>query len=93
LEKNADFLKKTEQAIQNLIYIIKNIELSPDFMEYYPLVQQYNQLRTENKIWLYKLIYPVVFPIVKFLLKSNVVNLKLFDFFRILYFVHMYDKI
>lgn len=93
LEDNEDFVAKTEQAIENLIYIVKYIEVSHSFAEDIPLIVEYNILKEKGKLWWYKLLFLLFrFP-VKAFLKTGYASMKLFDFYRLGYFVWKYDKI
>ncbi len=93
LERNEDFVKKTEQAIENLIYIIKNIELSRSFAEDITLLTEYELLKEQNKIGYYKFMFTLFRIPVKLWLKSGFGTMKLFDFYRMGYFICQYDKI
>ncbi len=93
LELNEDFVRKTEQAIENLIYIIKNIELSQSFAEDITLLTEYEILKEQNKIKYYKFLFSILKGPLKLILKSGFGTMKLFDFYRMGYFISKYDKI
>jgi glycosyltransferase involved in cell wall biosynthesis len=93
LEKNDDFVRKTEQAIENLIYIVKYIELSHSFAEDIPLIMDFKIIKEKGNLWLYKLLFFIFrFPL-KLFLKTGYASMKLFDFYRLGYFIWKYDKI
>jgi len=93
LELNEDFVQKTEQAIENLIYIIKNIEMSKSFAEDISLLTEYEILKEQNKIKYYKFLFSLFKAPVKLILKSGFGSMKLFNFYRLGYFISKYDKI
>ena len=93
LEVNKDFVKKTEQAIENLIYIVKNIELSKGFSEDIALLSEFETLKEQNKVKYYKFIFLLLKTPIKLMLKSGFASIKLFNFYRLGYFIYKYNQI
>ncbi len=93
LEENRDFVKKTEQAIENLIYIIKHIELSEEFAEETPIVQKYKNAIEHKSLWWYKILFLLLKYFLKLSLYTGYAPLSFFEFYKFGYFITHYDKI
>ncbi len=90
IETNEVYLRKTEQGINNLIFILENSNKKELFIKNVSLLKYYSKLKTKKLLIIYKLIYFLLqFPI-QFLLKQGFVNLKLFNFYKLGYFLQHY---
>ena len=86
IEDNKIFLEKTLTGLNNLIYIIKNVETSPDFINDIKLLKFHRKLKKKGVTSLLIFFYPILFPISKFILLNIKSDIKLFNFVKILYF-------
>ena len=83
IETNAIFLEKTEMGIVNLISILDFVDNPQDFTEDVVLLRFYNKLKSKHLI---SIIYGLFFmtkPIIKTLLINGMVNIKIFDFYKL----------
>lgn len=81
LEENAGFLANTEKGIENLAFLLRNSEYGSEFVDEINLLRWYYKLG-----WFKKLVggmFALVGPQVRCLLEKGIVNLYLFDFYKL----------
>lgn len=81
LSDNIDFINHTEQAIHNLIYILRNAEDSEAIKNNISLMRAYYKFYKVRGIVLP--VFTILAPLIKSLLKNGYVNLYLFDFYKL----------
>lgn len=91
LEKNIDFLNKTEQAIDNLIRIDKMVNDS-DFEKEINLLQTYNRLKKTRITFLVSVLFWIFKPVIRKLLISGFANLNLFAFYKLGFLIERINK-
>ncbi len=89
-ETAADFLFKTSQSIDNLIIIDKEIVSNGDFASMNKLLKTYLKLKAKGIVKLVKFFAIIFSPLLWFLLKYGIVNLKIFDSYKLLYLARKY---
>ncbi len=90
IEENRVFIEKSLVGINNLIYIIKNIENSKELISDIKLLEFYRTLKKKKALTFLKIFYPLLFPLSKFILINIAQNITLFNFLKILYFTKKY---
>ena len=90
IEENKVFIEKSLIGIDNLIYIIKNIENSKELISDIKLLEFYKTLEKKKVIPFLKVFYPLLFPLSKFILINISQNITLFNFLKILHFSKRY---
>ncbi|MBE9467543.1 MAG: hypothetical protein IMY72_04360 [Bacteroidetes bacterium] len=83
IENNIEFLKKTKNGIINLIYILKYLKNDKDFINDVTILKFHNKIISSK---LYGLIYMCFIlnkPLLKFLFSIGIVNLRLFNFYKL----------
>lgn len=89
-ETNQEFLQKTEKSIVNLIYILKKVNYSADFVEDVRLLKFYFQYEKFIKI-LYMLLWCIK-PILGFFLSIGYFYLLMLDIYKLVIFVKNYKE-
>jgi hypothetical protein len=86
IEENEIFLLKTEDALKNLI-LIEKIILNQEFNQFVSILKFYDK----NKIYtnLFYFIYKLFGKTIRLILSKGFVNLKLFNFYKLAYFVNL----
>ncbi|MES2589915.1 MAG: glycosyltransferase [Bacteroidota bacterium] len=90
IETNENFLKKTEQGIVNLISIYKRIESRDLFAENVSLISYYNKIKQKNLTGIVGFTFNLTKPLLHFLFVNAIVNLKLFNFYKLGIFLKNY---
>ena len=85
IETNKEFLHKTQQGLLNLIKITSYTE--PDFTEFVSLLKFHNKLCKYKLTALVHFLYKTTSPTIKKMLTSGYINLPLFDFYKIGFFI------
>lgn len=93
IETNSLYLKKTEEGLANLVYIIKYQDYDNDFMEDVTILDFYQKLKNNKKDGLVYFFYKLFGPFIRFLLLKGFVNLKLFDFYKLGFMMHSFKTI
>lgn len=89
-ETNQEFLQKTEKSIDNLIYILKKVHYSADFVEDVRLLKFYFQYEKFIKV-LYVFLWCIK-PIFRFFLSKGYFYLSMLDIYKLVIFVENYRK-
>jgi len=92
IEKNEEYLKKTELGLINLVSITKFLKEDPVFMNDVSLLRFYNWLKKRNLLGIMLFIYKLKRPFIRWLLKKGYVNLLLFDFYKVGFFTCQFKK-
>ena len=83
IENNAEYLQKTENGILNLVRILKDRGEDNNFIREVTLLRYYSKLKSRNALGMVRLLFWLSKPMIRFLLKKGIVNLKLFDFYKL----------
>lgn len=84
IETNSVFLKKTEESIKNLIYILNNTEYSNSFTEKVKLLRTASKIKKNNLTFFYNIFFTLSNPLMKFLLTKGVYgSLIIFDLYKL----------
>jgi glycosyltransferase involved in cell wall biosynthesis len=92
LQTNKEFLAKTVSGLQNLIFILNELNNDPEFIKNVSLLSFFLRLK---KTGLNKIIFftaPVFIPFISALLRSGFVSLRLFDSYKLFVFSRLYKK-
>lgn len=87
IENNKVFLSKTKTAIENLIFIEKNYAADKELLNCISLIRFYNRFKFATG--LINGLFIIFSPLIVSLLKMGIVNLKLFSFYKLGYFIHI----
>ncbi len=89
-ETTGVFLKKTNQAIDNLIFINKKIVPDGGFIRINRLLTTYFKIKKTGTLSIFKIFSLILNPFLLFLLKHGTVNLKIFDTYKLFYLIKKY---
>jgi cellulose synthase/poly-beta-1,6-N-acetylglucosamine synthase-like glycosyltransferase len=89
IETNENFLLKTEKAIENLVYIQKNIDSSTKLEHNVHLIRAYKELERKNLLFLVKFFYLLFKRSIRWSLKKGFVNLHLFDIYKLGFYISL----
>lgn len=87
IEDNMTFIKKTELGIENLAYLFETIHEKNSFSKQINLLRFYERIHERKMTWILKLIFFVFKNPIRYLLKNGIVNLSLFAFYKLGYFI------
>ncbi|MGE0088522.1 MAG: glycosyltransferase family 2 protein [Bacteroidales bacterium] len=82
LEKNDEFIRKTEQAIENLIQINEMVN-DPDFIKGITLLRTYDKLRKFHILFLVKVLFRIIKRTTRIVLISGCSCQNLFAFYKL----------
>ena len=86
IEENEMYLYKTETALKNLILIVNNVK-NKSFLEFVSILKFYDKSKMyHNLIFLF---YKIFGKLTRYMLSKGFVNLKLFNFYKLAYFVNL----
>jgi glycosyltransferase involved in cell wall biosynthesis len=83
LETNEEYIEKTEIALENLAYILDYLNYNPRFIEDVKIANYYETFLNWKLKNLVKFFYLIFGPLIRKLLKSGIINLFLFDFYKL----------
>lgn len=85
LESNKEYIQKTNEAIQNLVTILKSVNYDPNFSNDVALLKFYFKIKKRRIIYfIIKITSPVFNPLLAFLLKNGIVcNISTFNFYKL----------
>lgn len=89
IESNAEFLNKSERALENLFMISAMSDVEDDLEEEVSLLKVYNKLKRNGAATILSWTYSPMKYILKPILKYSRSNLFLFDLYRLLYFCYI----
>jgi len=89
-DNNWDYLKKTEEGIKNLINILNFPEYKEDLLNDITLLRFYRKVKKFDGIIL--MIYKIHKRPIKWLLSKGFANLRLFDFYKLGFFIENIKK-
>jgi len=92
IEENAVYLKKTELAIENLILILSRIEDKKEFMNEVTLLSFYRKLKGRRLLGLVLFLSPIITTTFFLVLKIGLVNLPLFNYYKLSYLAKVLDE-
>lgn len=81
LSENAEFVVNTEQAIQNLVFLLENYDHGEEIRKNIRLLRVYYQFHILRRI--VTLMFPLFGPMIKNMLSKGYANLYLFDFYKL----------
>ncbi|MEA1874942.1 MAG: glycosyltransferase [Bacteroidota bacterium] len=87
LEPASVFIKKTEHALKNLKMLYIKHQSESDFIASNQLLSFYKKQRKLRLIWFWKIVFSLSKPLIKIQLHSKNPSLKLFDFYKFVYFI------
>ncbi len=87
LENNKIFLKKTEQSIENLIYILELLNYDKGFISEVSLLKTYFKLKKYKLDFWVNLFFIVKRKPLKWLLEKGIIFLGWFDFYKLGYLI------
>lgn len=90
IENNDIYLDKTEQGIRNLIFILNNSDKKELFIKNVSLLYYFSRLESKKLTKFYHVIFQSIKLPLRFCLKKGFVNLKLFNFYKLGYFIQHY---
>jgi len=91
-ETNYQFIRKTEQSIENLVEILENFNIDPQFFNYITLLKTYKKIKNKH---LTRFILPIFIFLRLFLKRyfiKNGTNLLLFDLYKLVLFYILFRK-
>jgi glycosyltransferase involved in cell wall biosynthesis len=83
LETNEEYVEKTEIALENLAYIMDYLNYNPRFIEDVKIADYYEKFMNWKLKAVVKFFYFLFGPIIRKLLVSGMINLNLFDFYKL----------
>jgi hypothetical protein len=93
-EANKIFLQKTEDSVQNLIYILNNKEYSNSFIDKVKLLKIYSKLQKNRFITFYNIFFFVSKPLMRFLLSEGIYgSLIIFDLYKLGVLIKLKNKV
>lgn len=92
IEDNDEFLRKTEEGIKNLVYILDLMNNDPLLIEDIRIASTFEKLKSKNAIWAIRCLYLIGKPVLKFLLQKGYFSLWMFDAYKIGLFIQEKNK-
>jgi glycosyltransferase involved in cell wall biosynthesis len=92
LETNKEFLEKTKSGIRNLLIILNEVNEDPEFINDVSLLKVFFKFKRYGIDKILFFFAPVFIFFISGLLKSGFINLRLFDLYKLLVFVRLYEK-
>lgn len=92
IELNHIFLKKTEIGILNLIQILKYVSYEFTFIECVKLLSFHKKIKNLHLENVVLFLFLITKPILKLLLKKGLINLYLFDFYKLGFLIKNYKS-
>jgi glycosyltransferase involved in cell wall biosynthesis len=86
-ESFPEYLSKTKLALKNLHFISSTMNLDDDFIEMNKLLKVYTLVRKNHLRMLFLIGFGIMFPFIKLAFYLGWYNLRLFDLYKIGYFV------
>lgn len=87
IEENITYLKKTELGIENLVSILDYVNDEKTFIESVSLLSFYEKIKSAKQATLVLFFAPILNLIFKVLLKLGLVNLTLFNYYKLSYLI------
>lgn len=92
LETNKEFLVKTVAGIQNLIFILNELNQDEEFINSVSLLKFFFRVKKRKFEKILSFMSLFLVPFISMLLRSGIVNLRLFDLYKLLVFSRFYTK-
>lgn len=92
IENNEEYLNKTNLAIENLVLIISKLENKKGFVESISLLSFHQKLKKYQLLSLVLFLAPIINIFFLLLLKSGIVNLTLFNYYKLNYLSKVLNK-
>jgi glycosyltransferase involved in cell wall biosynthesis len=89
IETNYEYLKKTEKGVANLVYILKYLNYDRDFISDVNILSVYEKVKFNNLAGIFNILFFCLRPALRFLLVRGFVNLRVFDFYKLGFLIHM----
>lgn len=96
LESNEEFIQKTEKSINNLKLIYQFLNYDKEFINEVSLLKNYFFIKTIKLEPIFYLLYKAFGNKIKKLLTKGIINLQLFDFYKLGYFIslmRLFDRV
>ena len=92
LETNKIFLRKTVSGIENLLFLLKEVNNDPEFINDVSLLKTFFRVKKKGLYKIFLIISPLFIPLISAILKAGVASLRLFDFLKLLVLSRLYQK-
>lgn len=89
LESNEEFIQKTEKSIDNLKLILEFLKFDKGFVNEVTLLKNYFLIKRWKLEFILYLKWKLLNSVIKSFLEKGLVNLFLFDFYKIGYLIHI----
>jgi cellulose synthase/poly-beta-1,6-N-acetylglucosamine synthase-like glycosyltransferase len=89
LENNKEFIQKTEKSIDNLKLILEFLKFDKGFISEVILLKNYFLIKRWRLELIFYLKWKLLHSVIKRILVKGIVNLFLFDFYKIGYLIHI----
>lgn len=93
LENNEEYLLKTETGLKNLVYISKLFQSEKEILSFFTILRFHSRCRTFKVIFLINFFYALFKPFIRHMLKNGEVNLFIFNFYKLGYFIQLKSKL
>ena len=90
LEKNTEFLRKEKEGIENLMYILKTSSNKEELINEIKLLSTFKALKPLG--FFFRIAYFLFKDSIQYLFKKSIINLYLFDFYRLSYLANQLKK-
>lgn len=91
IETNSEFIRKTEQGLQNLLVIIKDLNYDPAFIQDVTILKVFITLKRFYLVPMFALNFRLFRKVMKYLLEKRKPNLFLFDLYKLGYLSYIYS--
>jgi glycosyltransferase involved in cell wall biosynthesis len=93
IEDNEEFLIKTETGLKNLVYVSNTFHSEKNILNFFTVLKFYSLCNSFKILFLIKFLYQIFNPVIRKMLKKGIINLQLFDFYKLGYYIHIKSKI
>ena len=91
LDTNHVYLKKTKEALANLVEVLKILKYDKDFIKHIPLLKTFFSLEKKGFLFILKPIFWCIKPTLFSCLKSGVFFLWMFDLYKLIEFSRIHS--
>lgn len=92
VEENAEFLRKSVEAVENLAEIYKNMHEDPNFCQSVKLLKAYERVKSMGMTWLVYNMFKTFKKQMEHRFVKGKINLKQFSFYKLGVFIETFDK-
>jgi hypothetical protein len=87
LETNKEYLNKTETSIKSLVKIVSYVNNDKDFINHITLLKFHKKIKEKGFSNLILVLFTITKPFLKFCFTNGFINLFLFDFYKLGFFI------